>query len=476
MKMLEDSYTHNLFFLAQAYGNNGDAAKSSMYCHETLQRQLDAGILGPAAIEWARSSFGLADFYMSMGYFNECALTLGAADFALGNLAKAKEDVNPSVFTKLDARDYSMLVSAETLEESQAELLQRWIRLDASNLAIASDAYKYTLAGLTSPLEEATREKIDLPLSQQGFRGFEKSVALPPISSPIDIRCMEDAKEVFLRAAARIEKAKKYFLLDGFVTEHVALCREHGKLYYSFSAFDPDPKRKLAMLSRRGTFLEPLLKSMNKVAYEVLHKEMSYEIGETYTTMLDIKIDQLKVKQGSTDVNVNLMKASEIQKCNDLSTAAIRMFAHFLSMYAARRGDGSGVVAEADKDCLAPIESISQLVALTRPTFDLSTLPSDEVRPFLYSHFHMARMISKVIPSVALGMGTKEELAHGVSAALKIYDWLRINAPKICQDKEVDLAGTFKEEMGICKDMVELLPQKIDRMHYRGEQFSTLFL
>lgn len=30
---IESIFTHNLFYLAQAYGNHGDVAQSSYYCH-----------------------------------------------------------------------------------------------------------------------------------------------------------------------------------------------------------------------------------------------------------------------------------------------------------------------------------------------------------------------------------------------------------------------------------------------------------
>ena len=36
---VENIYTHNCFYLAQAYGNIGDSKLSSQFCHRTLQRQ-----------------------------------------------------------------------------------------------------------------------------------------------------------------------------------------------------------------------------------------------------------------------------------------------------------------------------------------------------------------------------------------------------------------------------------------------------
>ena len=52
---VENIYTHNCFYLAQAYGNIGDSKLSSKFCHRTLQRQFTynlkpyfKGVLGGA--------------------------------------------------------------------------------------------------------------------------------------------------------------------------------------------------------------------------------------------------------------------------------------------------------------------------------------------------------------------------------------------------------------------------------------------
>lgn len=53
--------------------------------------------------------------------------------------------------------------------------------------------------------------------------------------------------------------------------------------------------------------------------------------------------------------------------------------------------------------------------------------------------------------------------------ALHRYQWLLSNASIICEKKSVTLNDVFGEEITICREMVALLPPKIDRMHYLGE-------
>jgi hypothetical protein len=107
-----------------------------------------------------------------------------------------------------------------------------------------------------------------------------------------DIDTFEKARTVFIRSTARIEAAKKHFILDGlryfihflshfdfkkilgYVTDHATLLQEHSKLYHYLTTFETETKRKLAMESRRIELLSPLLLNMSKASFEVLHKQV----------------------------------------------------------------------------------------------------------------------------------------------------------------------------------------------------------
>jgi hypothetical protein len=51
--------------------------------------------------------------------------------------------------------------------------------------------------------------------------------------------------------------------------------QENSKLYHYLATFEEDFKRKLAMEARRLEFLNPIIKSLNRIAFEVLHKQVS---------------------------------------------------------------------------------------------------------------------------------------------------------------------------------------------------------
>lgn len=93
-------------------------------------------------------------------------------------------------------------------------------------------------------------------------------------------------------------------------------------------------------------------------------------------------------------------------------------------------------------------------------------LAQEEVRPYLNAHFFICRLLSKYIPLP--GSSAPNRTKYTV-ASLQRYQWLVTAAPEICEMKETSISEVFEEEMEVCKEMVKLLPPKIDRMHYYGE-------
>lgn len=49
------------------------------------------------------------------------------------------------------------------------------------------------------------------------------------------------------------------------------------------------------------------------------------------------------------------------------------------------------------------------------------------------------------------------------------YEWLSERAVAICESKAAAVQDVFGEELEICNEMVKLLPSKINRIHYLGE-------
>ena len=150
---------------------------------------------------------------------------------------------------------------------------------------------------------------------------------IPYLSSVKEVETFDSARAVFIKAVSRVQAALKYYVIDGFVTDHIMLLELHSSLYGLLIPFETDIKRKLAMHQRRVDMLSPLLKVLNMSAYDLQHKQISYQIGEVALAMIDLKLDKLRLKQPSQ------MKKSEISNLNQYCKVTLAMFAHFTQMY-----------------------------------------------------------------------------------------------------------------------------------------------
>ena len=479
---IESVYTHNLFYLAQAYGHIGDAKKSGEYCYLTLQRQFSQGLDNVASsLDWVKNCMGICDFYLAMGHYKKCALGLMSAEKVLT--------------TKVRNPDSDAIIEEDSeIAEQDAELQRRWANLD---IALLTRAYRIEVDTLNCeqegvPYQNSNDEDIEDNDNGAAIRATSKAtdsnISFPPITVfeenrnessddeieyfsgiPIcsvpflcvgDIKQYETARVVFLRAQMRIDAAKRFYLLDGHVSDHVQLLQYQSQLYHYLAIFEKDFKRKLAMENKRIEILEPLLLTLSPVAYEGLHKSISYEVGELYMTLLDIKIEKIRSKRHDGIVNGGVIKKAELTNCNNYCKGAIAMFCHYASFF--DKSDSSsarGVVNFKEFSLRDLIDS-----GCTAP--DDATISADEIRSFLNSHFLSARILSKVMISSDT---PKNERSIYMAGCLRRYEWLSKYVSKICKVKSIDINETFGEELSICVEMTELLPAKIHRIHNFGE-------
>lgn len=77
--------------------------------------------------------------------------------------------------------------------------------------------------------------------------------------------------------------------------------------------------------------------------------------------------------------------------------------------------------------------------------------------------------------SSSSGSYSSTNKADYLVASLHRYDWLSKYSIQLCRKKSLDIDTVFGAEVKICNDMVELLPSKIDRMHFHGESGLTIW-
>lgn len=202
-------------------------------------------------------------------------------------------------------------------------------------------------------------------------------------------------------------------------------------------------------------------------------------------SLLEIKLDKLRGKTGSNEIQISKLKKAEIAKCNEYCKISLAMFGHFTQMYAHTKDRTS-------QQMLAHYETLPLHELLTTACrepdlskslnanycsyfyyFDaIGLISEEEVRPFLNGHFLSCRIMSKIIPAEAFLPSNDKSIF--LVACLRRYEWLAKFAPMLCERRGVNIADVFGEELKICNEMKALLPSKIDRMCFLGEDGLSL--
>lgn len=69
---------------------------------------------------------------------------------------------------------------------------------------------------------------------------------------------------------------------------------------------------------------------------------------------------------------------------------------------------------------------------------------------------------------------SKNQQERWIVASLKRYEWLSKNCLKLCDKFKVSCEDVFGLELKVSNDMTQLLPSKIDRIHYLNDKSFSL--
>eukprot|EP01138_Halocafeteria_seosinensis_P001162 gb/GECG01001188.1/.p1 GENE.gb/GECG01001188.1/~~gb/GECG01001188.1/.p1 ORF type:complete len:886 (+),score=109.53 gb/GECG01001188.1/:1-2658(+) len=315
---------------------------------------------------------------------------------------------------------------------------------------------------------------------------LDQYIPVVRITLPDNIRDFPSARDVFKAASKHIYEALEFFVLDGFVTDHVGLLSDLSKLYKYIALWEEDPKREQVMHSRRIQILGPLLDILNPSIYMDIHKQVALEMGRTAQECLDLRIQRVEQKKKTTNTGP---KKSDINSINKLADLSLGFHNHFIRCYDDKRfrranrspeassesenegGDQLPPVLPAPDSTIAP--SVDACVPegaqgkydtgnyavgnLNEPLLGATSLDDGSVEAYLTAHFCIARVLTKrVDPS------TREQ---DLIQSLKRSEWLLEVAPAIIPKDDPEM---FSEELSLTREHTSLLREKIDYLHFRG--------
>lgn len=397
---LEKTCTLTFFYLAQVYGTAGELEISGKYCHLTLKRQLDLNDYEP--VDWALNAATLSQYYFGKNMLKQSRHLLAAANYMLGNYTDELE--------KKELTEDQRAAALENLKHRTADV----------DLCYA----KYCIYILTTSIERLMQEKeeskketdpVQFKLNDECEKFFiDLSLYEREITDDF-VLTFEDAKEVFLAAQSYLNKAKEYYSLENEASQHARIVQDYAHLFKHLAFFEEDSSIQSKLHKRRADQLEGILSQLNITYYMNICRELMFELGLTYSDMLDIKNDQLKF---------NDVQPTALSKINSLCHKAINKFQDFINTY---KDKNTGTIPE--------------------------SLDVDELQVVACANFNLGRLFYKIITP------DKRMQLDNTSNSYKHY-MIFID---YC-DKHKTIAERMQGELGVTKSMCELLPLKIKKL------------
>lgn len=369
----EQNYTLTLFYMAQAYAKLGEKEKSAMFCAETMERQIKSGDYDIK--DWAVNSINMSEYYNECGFLNQSLYTLLCG---LSIIKTPKKKLSASLHMQI-GRCY-------------LSFLELGVKLHQEKSTIPESVFDQCMS--FDPL----------------------TVLFPKLSPPLDL---DSAKEVFKLANTSFKHALDYFVIDGYVTEHIEMKRDLSGLYRLLSYFELDESRILAMAQRRLELLEGYTRDINKQAYSQLWQRLMNEVASVYLDLYEVKTSQINGK-----------KKKKVDLYN-----------------------------KANAHALSSIEKQIELLDFIK-TFELNDdSAKDIIQSTLNLMFGIARTYSKMEhPDIS----TKIEF---MQKGFKWYEKLQTYFREVKNGKYPHTIPDLIEQMRVCDEMVELLPRRISQVN-----------
>ncbi|KAL4238818.1 hypothetical protein ACF0H5_003525 [Mactra antiquata] len=233
----------------------------------------------------------------------------------------------------------------------------------------------------------------------------------------------EEARVIFLLIKKWIEDAKQFYKFDMHCTDYVSIVQDQSLSFKFLSFFELDLERQCKMHKRRVDMLTEILKELSLQHYLLICRQLMFEIADTYSTMMDLKLAILESSGEAVRPTPH-----HVKKMNILISESIKYYQEYLNTL---KGG--------------------------KPVYP-NEFPENDVRPGLIAMFCIGRLFSKF-------------LAGEVQTRL-----LNIKKSKDCYQFVVDYCkrnpsavALIPSELEICQEMVQLLPAKMERIRIQSE-------
>ena len=181
--------------------------------------------------------------------------------------------------------------------------------------------------------------------------------------------------------------------------------------------YEQDLDRRFKIHKRRIDLLEKPLQELNEKFYLLLCRKLIYELAEIYESMMDAKMDKIKASK-------ELPTNQTIVKVNKIICSSIDYFNRYLDTFK-------------DSDGKLP-----------------DTFATENARPVLIAYFHLGRLWDKYL--------VPEPSEQKLQNKVKCFAYHKMFV-EYC-DLNPGVTEMVADELAPCRELVKLLPIKIERM------------
>ncbi|KAH7823141.1 putative KIF1-binding protein [Monocercomonoides exilis] len=509
----ESMHTLTLFYKAQVLTQIGDRDLGGEYCEVTLSRQLEFGEYIP--FDWVGNCCSMATHYIDTRQFERAEACMKEADIVikektekqadaasseeeqqtmaqlsltkarlylaeLKDMAERKEEIMTIERQKKEGTNDEFLKEREEfmnekkkqkeeseerrkarkmqdlaeIEKTKEELLAGALEFSPSSLFSVIDVHP----GVVPPVGSSPRRISDylqttIDSEPRNSSASASSSASSPAYSSESEPTFSSASALFKRGLALFNAAAKYYVLDGFVTDHVAIQLDISSLYQAMVPFYPsDIATVCKLLKRTVTLLQPLVKQLNPASYRMTIGDLSHEVATAYERLADLKIQQAHYEKGK--------EASLVAQIDEYVNGAITHFRILLAPFDQPDADYTGYSAASysaqtgmSSSSSSSSSSRIQPLIVRKPPSSYPKIPEDSLQLYLSTHFSIARLFGRFC------VLNKEKYEENLKCSLDEYRY------SVSFYENNKIKTFFQKEIEMCKQMIEMLPLRITGIH-----------
>ncbi|KAL9642111.1 hypothetical protein ABK040_007117 [Willaertia magna] len=314
-KAMEKCFTMTAFYLAQVYAIMKDVVSSSKYCFFTLKRQLEGGIEFDK-YEWVENCLQLSAYFLQsdINDFGTAFYFIKASEFIFNQNSS-------SLLERDGGKDlkYKIEIAKGKYFLTKLNYCKDWVEKNEPNRIIESHILKAVDDQVVVPIVPL----IDSSQFHFDYPGLESNSDVQTVA-----RNFKDALVIFKEGKKAFEMSLNHFVLEGYVTDHVSILQDLSQAYRSLIFFEPDLDRKIAMEERRLELIQELVNELNVIHYRFTLKQLTFEVGEIYVTVLELLLLKSKFKEN--------YKEPTVKRLNTVITNSIKYLIKFSELFKER--------------------------------------------------------------------------------------------------------------------------------------------